>query len=141
MSEVRFLHVPIEWVFDAFIDPHRLAGWLSDGAFVEPWAGGRYELRFRRPAPEDEDARATLVGEITSWRAPVGLAIGWPAGAWDRAEELELEMEAGLGGTHVKLTYRPGQAAPVTFAEGETVPSIWRGALESLETYFGSLDR
>ena len=127
----QFLHVPIEWAFEAFTNPQHLAGWLCDGALVLPQRGGTYELRFG--VGDDE---VSVIGQVQRWEPPAGLELTWPGG-----ESLELDLAPGLGGTDTRLKVSPGTGDATVGPGGRRINEIWDGALDALARYFGSLQR
>jgi uncharacterized protein YndB with AHSA1/START domain len=66
---------PIQTVWAALTTPERLADWLG-AAFVEPFAGGRFELFIDRPDPD-----ARMLGRVLRWDPPNLLEFSWKVGS------------------------------------------------------------
>jgi uncharacterized protein YndB with AHSA1/START domain len=75
----------IEKVWSALTDPARLQDWMG-AAFVEPRAGGRYELMLDGPNP--------MIGHIVTWEPPHVLEFTWRnAHAPDSVARYELSRD------------------------------------------------
>ncbi len=130
-AQSQFLHVPIEWAFEAFTKQEHLARWLCDDAFVLPQRDGAYELRFH-----SGDVAEAVVGRITRWEPPQHLAIAWPGG-----QAVSLSLAPGLGGTLAALEISQAGTGSGRAAGKERLTELWSSALPALASYFGSLDR
>lgn len=110
----RFLHVPIEAVFEALTEPTQILAWGGLSTLIDPRLGGSYEVS-RPDGVKDE-------GRITVMRRPDRLVVAFEGDA-----VLDLSLSPSLGGTWVDLR--------------ATDVGLWGDALEQLEAAFAQPDR
>lgn len=126
MQDDRFLHVPVEAVFEALVEPRQLWSWLGVTAYVNPQYQGRYELYFDggglSASAGDEEATESMPpirGQVVEVSRPELLAVEWGG---DHAGYLRVRLRPALGGTRAYLD-----------TDGHPA---WTHALAELEAYF-----
>lgn len=91
----HFLHVPIEAVYEAFLEPTLIRGWLApeDGVEidVERAVGGPWGVSWQL------DEAASISGRVEQLQLMQHIQVAWEGGG------LEVKLEPGLGGTHLNL--------------------------------------
>jgi uncharacterized protein YndB with AHSA1/START domain len=104
----RFIPVPRERVFAAWLDPASLAGWMRPGgatgatAEVDPRVGGKFRIVMRHGREEFEHT-----GEYLVIQPPARLSFTWISKATDhKPTEVTIEFLERPGGTEVVLTHR-----------------------------------
>jgi uncharacterized protein YndB with AHSA1/START domain len=104
----RFIPVPRERVFAAWLDPASLAQWMrpkgtTDAtAEVDPRVGGKFRIVMIQGREEFEHT-----GEYLSIEPPARLSFTWISKATDhKATEVTIEFLDGPGGTELVLTHR-----------------------------------
>lgn len=139
LTLVRRIEAPPDAVFDAFVDPAKIALWWGpdDGpvlsAEVDPVVGGRFHVVFRLDADGSTHGSA---GTFEIVERPTRLAMSW---AWDG--------EDGPG-SHVDVRLRAvGDATEVTFTHARLRDEAtrrshadgWNGAFDKLQARAGDL--
>lgn len=125
-------------VFEAFIDPDKIALWWGPDAGpvtearVDPRKGGRFLVRFQM---EDGSEHAAS-GTIETFDPPYRLVMSW---RWENEESPPSRVEVSFrpvdGGT--ELTFVHAQLADDAARDSHTAG--WNGALDKLEAKAGQL--
>ncbi len=104
----RFIPVPRERVFAAWLDPASLAQWMRPGgmtdatAEVDPRVGGKFRIVMAQGAKKFEHSGEYLVVE-----SPARLSFTWISAATDgRPTVVTIEFLEKFGGTELVLTHR-----------------------------------
>lgn len=104
----RFIRVPRERVFSAWLDPASLAQWMRPGgatgatAEVDPRVGGKFRIVMLHGREEFEHT-----GEYRIIQPPARLSFTWISPATDRKPtEVTIDFLEREGGTEVVLTHR-----------------------------------
>lgn len=104
----RFIRVPRERVFSAWLDPASLAQWMRPGgatgvtAEVDPRVGGKFRIVMLHGREEFEHT-----GEYLAIHPPARLSFTWISKATDhKPTEVTVEFLERPGGTDVVLTHR-----------------------------------
>jgi uncharacterized protein YndB with AHSA1/START domain len=104
----RFIPVPRERVFAAWLDPASLAQWMRPGGMTgakvetDPRVGGKFRIVMVQGRKEFEHT-----GEYLSIEPPAGLSFTWISDATDhKSTEVTLEFLERPGGTELILTHR-----------------------------------
>jgi uncharacterized protein YndB with AHSA1/START domain len=104
----RFIPVPRERVFAAWLDPTSLAQWMRPGAAtdataeVDPRVGGKFRIVMLHGREEFEHT-----GEYLSIQPPARLSFTWVSKATDhRQTEVTIDFLERPGGTELVLTHR-----------------------------------
>jgi uncharacterized protein YndB with AHSA1/START domain len=111
----RFLPVPREQVFEAWLDPESLAQWMRPGgatgatAEVDPRVGGRFRI-----VMIEGPKRYEHTGEYLAIERPKRLEFTWISEATDHQRTVvTIELLEREGGTELVLTHRRLPAAQV----------------------------
>jgi uncharacterized protein YndB with AHSA1/START domain len=139
LEEARFMHLPVEWVFQAFTSPHHLRGWLGLGSYVIGRPGGAYWIE-DPTAPDGAVEPIWLQGLVENWTDPAGLVVAWPQRGGAGRHRLHLEARPVLGGAEVNmaLTASPSAAHPIS--DAAPFESLWHNALGRVADYFTRTD-
>lgn len=138
LTIVRRIRAPIERVFNAFIDPEKIALWWGPDAgpviqaTVDARQGGLFHVRFRM---EDGTEHASS-GVIESFDPPHRLEMTWRwEGDEDQVSRVEVTLKATDDGTELTFTHAQlsDDASRDSHEEG------WNGALDKLEARAGEL--
>ncbi len=113
-TQARFLHVPIEAVFEALTEPVQLRFWRGLHSVIDARLGGTFEIT-------DDDGTVHR-GSITTMRRPDRLAV-----RFEQDVVVDVKLSPSLGGTHVQLL--------------ATDAGLWGDALARMEAAFGQPDR
>jgi uncharacterized protein YndB with AHSA1/START domain len=104
----RFIPVPRERVFAAWLDPASLAQWMRPGgatdttAEVDPRVGGKFRIVMMHGREEFEHT-----GEYLIIQPPARLSFTWVSKATDhRQTEVTIDFLERPGGTELILTHR-----------------------------------
>jgi uncharacterized protein YndB with AHSA1/START domain len=126
----RFIPVPRERVFAAWLDPASLAQWMQPGeatdatAEVDPRVGGKFRIVMLHGREEFEHT-----GEYLTIQPPARLSFTWISKATDhKATEVTIEFLDRPGGTEVVLTHRRLPASQI-----ESHRSGWTDILRDLQ--------
>lgn len=126
----RFIPVPRQRVFAAWLDPASLARWMRPGgitattAEVDARVGGRFRIVMMQGREQFEHT-----GEYLTIEPPARLSFTWISKATDlRATEVTIEFLERSGGTELVLTHRGLPANQV-----ESHRSGWTDALVNLQ--------
>ena len=126
----RFIPVPRERVFAAWLDPASLAQWMRPGgmtnatAEVDPRVGGKFQIVMMEGRKKFEHT-----GEYLSIQPPARLSFTWISQATDhKPTEVTIELLEREGGTELILTHRRLPAGQV-----ESHLGGWTDALRVLE--------
>lgn len=138
LTIVRRIKAPPQAVFDAFIEPSKIALWWGPdagpvlSAEVEPRVGGRYHVRFRM----EDGSEHGSAGTFEIFDPPHRLAMSWK---WEDEPGIISRVEATFRaieeGTELTFTHS-------RFADGAARDSHeqgWNGALDKLEARAGEL--
>ena len=127
----RFIPVPRERVFAAWVDPASLAQWMRPGAAtgataeVDPRVGEKFRIVMIHEREKFEHT-----GEYLVIQPPARLSFTWISKATDhQPTEVTIEFLERPGGTEVVLTHR--RLPPAQF---ESHRSGWTDVLRELET-------
>jgi uncharacterized protein YndB with AHSA1/START domain len=100
---VTSIHIdaPPERVFDHFVEPEAILGWMGQYALLEPEPGGRFEL----------DINGVPVrGAYVKLERPSRLVISWGHAGSDRlppgSSTVEIRLTPHDGGTFVEVVHR-----------------------------------
>jgi uncharacterized protein YndB with AHSA1/START domain len=139
LTLVRRIEAPPKAVFDAFVEPDKIALWWGpdDGpvlsAEVDPRVGGRFHVRFRLAKDGSEHGCG---GTFEVFERPTRLAMSW---TWDGEEgpdsHIDVRLRAVDGGTEVTFTHS-------RLGDEETRRSHeqgWNGAFDKLQAKAGTL--
>jgi uncharacterized protein YndB with AHSA1/START domain len=126
----RFLPVPRERVFAAWLDAGSLAQWMRPTGItdarveVDPRVGGRFRILMIQGREEFEHT-----GEYLIIEPPARLSFTWISQATDhRATEVTIDLLGRQGGTELVLTHRRLPSAQI-----ESHRSGWTDALRELQ--------
>jgi uncharacterized protein YndB with AHSA1/START domain len=126
----RFIPVPRERVFAAWLDPASLAQWMRPTGITEakveadPRVGGRFRI-----VMVQGEERFEHTGEYLIIEPPARLAFTWISQATDhRRTEVTIEFLERSGGTELVLTHRRLPSAQV-----ESHRSGWTDILRNLQ--------
>jgi uncharacterized protein YndB with AHSA1/START domain len=129
----KFIPVPRERVFAAWLDAASLARWMrptgmADAmAEVDPRVGGKFRIVMVRGREKFEHT-----GEYLTIQPPARLSFTWISQATDlRPTEVTIEFEERQGGTELVLTHRRLPAAQV-----DSHRSGWTDILRELQGQF-----
>ena len=127
----RFIRVPRERVFAAWLDPVSLAQWMRPGgatgatAEVDARVGGKFRIVMLHEREQFEHT-----GEYLVIQPPARLSFTWNSQATDhRPTEVTVEFLERPGGTEVVLTHRRLPPAQLESHRGG-----WTDILRGLET-------
>lgn len=138
LTIVRRIKAPLRTVFDAFVNPDKIALWWGPdagpvlSAEVDPRVGGRFHVRFRM----EDGSEHGSAGLFEVFDPPHRLAMSW---AWDSepgvVSRVEATFRAAEGGTELTFTHSrlPDAATRDSHEEG------WNGALDKLQARAGDL--
>jgi uncharacterized protein YndB with AHSA1/START domain len=126
----RFIPVPRERVFAAWLDPTSLAQWMRPGITtdstveVDPRVGGKFRIVMRQGKEKFEHT-----GEYLTIQPPARLAFTWISQATDhKPTEVTIEFHERQDGTELVLTHRRLPATQV-----ESHRSGWTDILRELQ--------
>jgi len=63
--------LPVAMIFNAFVDPAQVKGWLADEAHIAPEVGGLYQLKWKTPAEFESS------GTVTRMTKDLDLGFTW----------------------------------------------------------------
>ena len=131
----RFIPVPRERVFEAWLDPASLKQWMRPGgmtdatAEVDPRVGGRFRI-----VMIEGPKRYEHTGEYLAIEPPERLEFTWISEATDhRSTVVTIEFLEREGGTELVLTHRRLPAAQV-----ESHRKGWTDIMKKLEALSGT---
>jgi uncharacterized protein YndB with AHSA1/START domain len=126
----RFIPVPRERVFAAWLDPASLAQWMRPSGItdatveVDPRVGGKFRIVMIQGREEFEHT-----GEYLSIESPARLSFTWISQATDhKSTEVTIEFLERPGGTELVLTHRR-----LPTREVESHRGGWTDVLRNLE--------
>lgn len=111
-KQERFIHVPLEAVFEALTEPGRLRAWSGADLTLDARVGGQYVVLVDG---------GELRGSVEVFVRPQRLQIRFDDG------DLDLRLAPSLGGTRVELSAPPHP--------------LWADALVQMERAFGQPGR
>jgi uncharacterized protein YndB with AHSA1/START domain len=130
----RFLPVPRERVFAAWLDPVSLAAWMQPGettratVTVDPRVGGRFRIVMSHDHGDYEHS-----GEYLAIDPPSLLSFTWISSATDnRRTVVTVELLEHNGGTELILTHRQLPASRI-----ESHRKGWTDIVRKLDEAFG----
>lgn len=139
LTIVRRIDAAPDAVFDAFVDPAKIALWWGpdDGpvlsATVDPVVGGRFHVVFRMAEDGSEHGCG---GTFETVERPTRLAMSW---AWDGESgpdsRVDVRLRAVEGGTEVTFTHERLRDE----ATRESHRHGWNGAFDKLQAKAGAL--
>jgi uncharacterized protein YndB with AHSA1/START domain len=131
------LRGPRDLIWEAWIEPERLVGWLCSAARVSPAVGEDYELRWR-PGALDKRGDRVARGAILSIDRPRLLALSWlhEDATWPEGgvTEVTLRLFPTLDGTRLELVHEGWGAGTVWARHREAADRLWSSSLERMRT-------
>jgi uncharacterized protein YndB with AHSA1/START domain len=138
LTIVRIIKAPPQAVFNAFVDPAKIALWWGPdagpvlSAEVEPRIGGRFHVRFQMLDGSEHGS----AGIFEIFDPPNRLAMSW---VWDNepraASHIEVIFRAVEAGTELTFTH----SRLADDASRDDHENGWNGALDKLEANAGDL--
>lgn len=137
------ISLPVDRVFQAWINPELLKLWLTRDANVQPVVGGAYEMFWE---PGNPSRNSTLGCRISSLVPNSEISFNWK-GAEEHAKimgestRVHVRLEDQEGATLLRFVHTGWGAGPVWEKAWAWQEESWKSALENLKNMLENTDR